>query len=270
MVAKMFPSDSTNIRLKATHGTLVIAIPTLEGLVIAADKRGSTSANDDETKIFQISKFTAISAVGDATYADPSTLVNDKPEVLYSACGIVQKYLAPHSTVSTELIEKATQSLIDEFFSFLGTLHPTSIPAAPPNQPLFKVLVFRVSAGACQIDAVDVVYHNNGKEIGAGHEVVDHTARQLRFYAYGRPEVINELTIGSDPRFSDLREHPDIKNILSSEKELLTKEEAIRCAQLLIRESANRIPLLTGSPSTISPTSDVAFIDEKTGFGFVS
>lgn len=260
------------------HGTLIIAIPTRDGLVIVADKRTSDPIRgdlDNAEKIVNIGKFTAISTTGISNFLDRRTF-----QELFSAEQVITEYAQnnPFPPSSDAEWRHIADALAAKFRSFLSWLPIWDWPSDgdPPDNALFQIAFFHYDTerGSYRVDTLRFGYRKvlpePWMEIRGYHEPPEAllTARPMVF---GNLAVYNELKAGRDARFADVRMLPSVRRLLSPgiEAKTISKTEAIEFAKTVIQVTSQRLYLVDKSTYHVSEVVDVAIIDPRQGFSWL-
>jgi hypothetical protein len=99
-----------------SHGTLVLLLPTRDGIVTCADKRRwnkATGTSDDAQKIFQLAPQIAFAISGQHEIVLPSA--DKRLSVLYSLSGSVQSFYSSQPSASHPNWIKLKATLKEEF-----------------------------------------------------------------------------------------------------------------------------------------------------------
>jgi hypothetical protein len=263
--------------------TLVLATPTRDGLVLAADKRSADpvrGVRDTLTKVVAVGPHTALALTGRATFESYRACPPGPPvfTTLYDAEAEIRDF---YRTVEPSF-PGTTQGLADRlrsgFEQYLQTQPFDDWPdgGEPPGYALY-LAVFAHWCGRArrgQLVMAKFLYEKSPGRPLRGVRWVEVGAERLsyaRAVPFGNLAVVGEIRHGADPRFDDLRGHPAVRRFLldPTPADAVSAREAADFSKFLVRQCSDRTPLLGDSAYLIGPTCDVAVIDECRGFSWV-
>jgi len=254
-------------------GTLVLVMPTVSGLVVAADRRTFDPIRGDTDSTIKIvtANQTAVFTTGVASWADAHSFrtVFDATDVAanYIREGKIRGALIPN-------LQDLTQRVRDGY-----SKHLLSIPRKfwPQDGELFQL-------GIVQYDETDgslrlfLCLYEYKQEYQGESPFFEWTVKGFRYngdlkfgmpLAFGNTSVFTELMRGKDARFDVCRRDPKIAPYMNLRKQLslaeVSNDQAVACCRQLIKISSDKLSLVDHSDHHISPTCDVAFVG-STGF----
>jgi len=243
-------------------GTLIVAVPTRDGLMIAADRRTYDSARGDldtTLKIRPIGPFTAITTTGNATWMDSSTL-----QVAYNAKDIAEAFFREHEPQGNlaQLWDPLARTLLRKFKEYLED-HP--VRTSDLQNPLFQMEIFHYEPASkvTTIHNLRILYN---AEPGQPQWDVQPLSANSGPIAFGNTLAYRELSNGNDARFDHWRHDAALRKLMGKPlpANRISKEDALRFCQQIIRASAQMLPLIDRSDDHVGATMDVALI-AKTG-----
>lgn len=245
-------------------GTLIVAVPTREGIVIAADRRTFDSVRGDldtTLKIRPIGQFLAITSTGNATWMDASTL-----KIAYNAKDIAEEFFHEQLPVDglPEDWEPLARRLLGRFKKYLAD-YP--ILSSDLQDPLFQMEIFHYDPRTKQATVHNLRILYNAPP-GSPQWDVKPLSADSGPIAFGNTLAYRELSDGHDPRFDHWRHDAAIVKLLDKPlpANRISKEDALRFCQQIIRASAEMLPLIDHSDDHVGTAMDVALISKK---GFV-
>lgn len=246
----------------AVRGTIVVAVPVNNGLVVCADKRlfnaQSAAYSDDNTKIRRADKNALFVATNTIGFYDP----NDQT-MAFSAFDVTERFVATHKLSEGKQfwdgLKREINAALREYFAKRTFAEwPDSDRAS--NNLLFNLIFYVTDNGRAFSYTVRVFYEKaktprifisdpvkeeirTTKLAGKGKEVMQFIART--------PAVSNDPMI---IRFGDAR--LDAKTTAAT--------DATAFARKLVRVTSSGVP-----ESHVSPGSDCALLDYQTGFRWI-
>lgn len=247
-------------------GSLVVIVPSEEGLVICADKRGysgNKGVEDNQTKLFKIDTETAFSVTGNiAIYNKSGT------KFLFNSIDIVKRYTSSRRFEDTNSYWKGlAQALEKDFANYLkNTKFEERLKDFPEkNYELFQVVFFNINKSKeFKIPLITYTY-KKGNPIDRSSITnvnMDYVSFDKPFVVTGSTETVKELLSGNKEEFNSLREYNLLKPFLTNtiKKGQAKIRNAADFAKKIIEISSKNTPLY------ISPDCDCAILDYKTGY----
>jgi hypothetical protein len=251
--------------------TLVVATPTRDGIVLAADKRSCDPVRglrDTLTKVAAVGTHTAVALTGRPTfesYRDPVFTT------LYDAEAEIRQFYQSVEPAFPETTTGLTDHLCSGFGHYLTKQPFDDWPESgePPDHTLY-LAVFAHWGGRCQLVMARFLYEKSRHGRLRGVRWVEVAAEKLtyaRAVPFGNVAVVREIRHGADPRFDDLRGHAGVRRFLldPTPADAVSAEEAADFSKFLVGECSRRTPLLDSSPYLIGPTCDVVVVDGSRG-----
>jgi hypothetical protein len=263
--------------LVSERRTIVIAIPCKEGLVICADQKLSMLVGDsilhDAVKIQRLGTHAAFGVVGNSIFYDPF----NPSKVLYSAENVVKEFFVGKKYIS-DYWPQFAKILSKSFISYLENLPTTYIVLSGPSPGniIFHIAFWYLKSdgrlGACTFSLEFI------REIGLVQafklEESDQTFEIGRAFAWGNIRLFDEIKNGSDGRFEELRNDPELSRLLVEDPAAseVTLEEALSTANKFIRISRSMTAMLEPikEAPNVEEKTDCAIISPHTGFKWLS
>lgn len=260
-----------------SHGTLIVAIPCDEGLVVCADKKmrivGGRNQVLEVVKVTQLGSHAAFGLVGNPVFYNPQRPYNE----LFNAGTVVKRF---YSSMDTRIIQQTWDDLVptiqERFSRFLSGLTFEQAPPSgpPPDNYLFHLPFWYVNQdGQLGATTISLAYV---KERGMSQLFkMDEQPRAFetgRAFSWGSIEVFNELKQGNDARFEELRNEPGIRRLLNEDPPAaeVEVEEAFRVAKRLIEITSENMDLLTPGKQDVGTRTDGALISRTEGFKWLN
>lgn len=258
--------------LKAFGGTLIVAVPFQQGLVICADRLGTSGEGEteDTQKLYQIGPSAAFAATGITTFRDPRN-----PNIQYDACIIIDNFFSEQVFDSnnkryTELAIRLTTEFSNFYWRFTNISLPTITVGGIEYPFFFRLIFFYLDQNQIlDVETTDFIQHPENKQLALGRiPATEDELKGLTPMVYGDAAVFNEIMNGSDPRFDIVRNDPVIKRFVTGNApaEQVTEEEALEFAKKLIVISSQMTPLITGRQTTIGEVIDSGILRYGSGF----
>lgn len=257
----------------SSHGTLILAIPCREGLVVCADRRmriiGGRNQVLEVVKINQLGSHAAFGLVGNPVFYSPVRPYNE----LFNAGTVVKRF---YSSRDTRRIQETWDQLVptiqERFSRFLSGLTFEQAPPSgpPPENYLFHLPFWYVNQdGLLGATTISLAYV---KERGMSQlfktDEQPETFELGRAFSWGSIEVFNELKQGNDVRFEDFRNEAGIRRLLREDPPAgeVEVEEAVEVAKRLIEITSENMHLLTPGKQDVGITTNCALISTEEGF----
>ena len=262
-----------------SSGTLVIIVPTRDGFVIAADRRTNDVVRGDldtTLKIKRVGQFTALTITGNSTFLDRATM-----KVRYDAEEIAVNVLGADDLTGTlsKYWTPLAMSLTDKFKQYLSNYPLSQWPPAMdtfPDNALFQMEVVHYDRRAKQmtVNNLVVLYRPALGTPWVEPSVGEYPPEKLRDsepMAFGNVKAYLELSDGHDRRFDKWRKQRSIRKLLGKHVPAnhVSKRDALKFCQQMIRASAEILPLIDTSPNHVGTTMDVALLSSGAGFGWL-
>jgi hypothetical protein len=267
----LFIASSTRPRASVLTrgGTLILAIPVREGLVLCGDRLISDNAGvrvAEETKIRPIGTkgaFVLTGTVGLDLSTTPRT-------VLFDANELTEKYLKGRD------IDKVDW---DDYCRVLGDAFKNALERVPFDQwppsrrgteSVFQVLVFYVDAQHdLQGRYVRLEYlKQQPPQIDLSFQVMvkEQFDRALPI-PIGNQKVYKELKAGHSPDFDDLRRSAIVQRFIKGTEPSAqaTSDDAIKFSRIIIEATSTEAKLLPGRAEPVGPDCDCFVLDRHAG-----
>jgi hypothetical protein len=269
------PTISAQSRPFPTPGTLVVIVPTRDGIVIGADRRTNDEVRGDldtTLKIRKLGQFTSATATGNPTWDDRATL-----RTMYDVRDIAETFFRDRdlSGSLSELWRPLAVSLVEEFKLYLANYPFSQWPVAhdTPDNALFQLEVVHYNQQDKQFSLNNIVVLYRPQLGSPWMEVTNSEASpdQLRDsepMTFGNRAAYLELKDGHDKRFDRWRKNKNIKKLLSQHipASRVSKQDALEFCRELIHASAEILPLIDVSPNHVGFQIDVAMVSTR---GFI-
>ena len=191
-----------------SHGTLVLLLPTRDGIVSCADKRRwneTTGPSDDAQKIFQLAPQIAFAISGHHEIVVPSA--DKRLSVLYSLSSSVQSFYSSHPSASHPDWKQLKATLKEEFeAAYLKHNVKTALSPAATDDVVWEIEFLYLKNGHPAIEGVR--YHIDG--------AVEADDMPRRPYITGETEVVRRILKPReyrDARFADLWNNATIARV---------------------------------------------------------
>lgn len=264
VLGQTIQSSSSPVR-----GSLVVAIPYKDGLLIAADKRAANNQGrfDDFVKIAEADRFTAVASTG--TTESGVHIGGEKAWLLnFSATDSICQAIKSHKKQGNDIepsLASIAESLRKSFINFASTSEGKLLPN---GSPLFasRIFHFNKTNKKFQIATLNLKYDRDRPEqceiTGLCEEV------QVSFcYPQGRAELLYELWKGTDSQFDKLRSNKYVLKFLRNPVPFnqVSQSEARRAALYFISITSKRNQMLVPGDESVSETADIYVISRSRG-----
>jgi hypothetical protein len=268
-------SNGIQLRHSFLHGTLVVAVPYREGLVICADRRTHSKEKgdtDSTKKIIQLddkSLFASTGTVGIVETATQNFIVTSQQEFFFVKEFVLEYF--KDRKVETANWDKFKTYLELKVATYFARFKPLNLQDTtdPQGEVLFQVVFFNaVEKKKIQGALVKFNYRKQADKF-TGEAMVE-TYEEGRFdqafpLAYGNAEVILAALQG-DNRFSDVMLNPIAKRFFANPLSLtVSQSEAQELATFLMSVSEKRVRQINPK-ANIGTTTDWALLLYKDGF----
>lgn len=264
-------------QLVSERRTIIVSVPCKEGLVICADQKLSMTVGDstihDAVKIHRLSPHVAFGVVGNSIFCDPF----NPSKVLYSVENVVKAFFTGRKYIPEDWSDFA-KTVTDSFAEFAGNVPQTHIVLGgpPPDHFIFDIGFWYLTPdGELGTYTFSLQFI---REIGRVHpfrmEAPAETFETARASAWGNGAILDEIRNGSDSRFDELRNDPELRRFVAEEPlaSEVTTEEAVSAANKIIKVSRSMTPALEPikEAAELEEKTDCAIIHRKTGFKWLS
>lgn len=229
--------------ISASGGTLIVAIPCRDGLVISADKTETNEAQctsrNDAVKIHKLSPCIAFGIAGYPLFYRTNPLTR-QVETIYDLRKDVEEF---YSSRDTKLISQTWDELgsylQNRFYDFLSTFYFEKPLPIPPSYGdwLYQLPFWYLTAnGELGSTTVKMRYKERAVQYFIC-ETPQEKFQRAEAFAYGHKAVLHELKIGSDSRFDEYRNDQKIMRFLKNSppaKDTKTSEALDACERLII------------------------------------
>ena len=196
-------------------GSLVVAIPSRDGLIICADKRRiiGDQVEDNFSKLLLIRPGLAFAVTGYPTFLF-------KGQVEFDAFDISKRVLT-QSTSSADVqrhVSELAERLRSDFETEARTYDPADpLNDAPPSYVLFQVAIFSLrSDQKPNLSLIQLEYHKPSTVTTNVVQQGPETFEKLGITALGDASLLRELREGHDPTFDHLRNDPSFARFINS------------------------------------------------------
>lgn len=247
-------------------GSLLVIVPSKEGLVVCADKRGysgNKGVEDNQKKLFKINSENAFSITGNVAVYNKSGTGH-----LFNSVDITKQYTSSTNFDATETcLNGLGEELKKGFNAYLNSMKFEDRPDDDPQKDyeFLQVIFFNISKlKESQIPVIRFKYQKGNlvNRTSVTDFKVTPMNLAMAFTATGRTEIIAELLSGNKKDFDALRADTLLKPFLTNsiKKEQVKITDAVNFAKKIMEVSSKNIPLY------ISPDCDCAILDYKTGY----
>jgi hypothetical protein len=250
-------------------GTLILAIPVREGLVLCGDRwiTDQTGAHvGEETKIKPVGERAAVVMSGRVGL----DLKTNPPTVLFDAHQLTEQFLKDKD-VETADWEQYQATLRDALQGALEQLPFERWPESRwGNQSFLQVLIFYIDR-ARQLQGVYVRLQYQRQQPPMIDVSMTRMIREQFAHALpipiGNQRVYREIESGHAPAFDDLRRSSFIQRFIRGTLPVdsATSSEAISFARIVIRATSTRARLLPGPYEPVGPDCDCFVLSKDEG-----
>jgi len=244
-------------------GTLVVTVPTRDGLVICADKRRWNKVQggiDDDTKVFRIGKKALFAIAGHR-----SILSAIDYTVLFDVADTPKSFFHQHPPERIEeLWDDLQDAMIGAYRSHLERgLPPFSTEYLPPDGTLYLVMFYYVIGDDIRVKKIRATY-SEVPQPAISTQVEDHTKRAMHSAEVeGQSEVVAELREGTNPGFDRARDDPLFNRLKRGvDPGELSKSDGVAAARKIIDTTSRLRHLLAApGPTMVSPSCDCGLLN---------
>lgn len=261
-------------------GTLVIAIPTKDGLLLCGDNAISdgkgTLVKDDFVKVYQIEDKGVYSATGNFILQhNRNTFLHDETRIDFDLFAYLEKFFSYDFDFSQAASwNDLRESIVKSLYKMKPNILRAHFPPTPTNRHhVFRIAFFYLD-NQQNIKGKIFNYTFNTKAMQFYSDVTSLSPEQFHSslpIMMGVPEVADEIKSGTDKRFDDLRANKELRAFIAGTVPVskLTAKKALKFSKYLIKLTSEKIALLQPN-SRVSPTSDCALLSPKTGVTWLS
>ncbi len=254
--------------LTPSRGTLVLILPTMEGLVACADRREWNrieGPRDTADKIFELNHDTAFVVSGSTVL---SVSEGGDLKRVYTLAGSVKEFYAHRSFRDREAEWMELAAFLKKQFENAYARYHAAIEVTPgASDDVIWEVDFMFPSNRAPI-VKQVLYRLDGTVTQAylpiRPYIAGETAVSLRIL---RPQQFPGFP---DPRFSDLYALDQIARVWNFSAPTypgnVTVEDALVFSHTFIRASSERMALLQDGPNLVGPTCDCMLMKKRTGF----
>ncbi len=256
----------------SVKGTLIIATPAKDCLMIAADKRTYNQVDGDLdtiTKIVKLGRYTAFTAVG-----RPTILALPNKNILFSARNIVEAYGLHDKDIAGTVLLPLRDKLIDEFKKCLRNLPYKMWPDSgdPPDKTLFEIEFYQYNQHRHEYLLLFLRFHYIKQPdtlVDADiYEVSQRAFARSCIIPFGNLDVFEEIVQGNNAKLNLLRSSKVVQEFIldTLHQPLVDVDKAVNFSKYFITECSSLSQQINQSPNHIGTTMDIATIDPKNGF----
>lgn len=260
-----------------TCGTLILAIPCQEGIVIAADRLAADVGTANivyERKILGIKPRSFKHAPAIFGVTGMASLNNKTHNLHFNAQRAVSNFYAGKDPAKTaELLQKLAAKISNDFYSSAkGVTDKTFTDQGfLIGDNLFNVIVLYTDRSAIRGirgAALEFSILQN-TQLGAKMiNVHDGELEKKHVHAFGIKNIVDGI-LGNDSRFEIERQNPIVSSVLNHTPTEVPMEKAIEIARFLIKISSEKISEVYQGPGGISPDADIAIILPSKGVKWI-
>lgn len=279
LLSLVFNQGATKMVLPV-RGTLIVTVLTKEGLVICGDKRSYDELRGDIDNIDKITSLApniVATSTGTVRFYEIHTdyVKNTKTlKLVYDADDIVKEYFLKNKFENKRAFWDGLEDKLGEGFQkFLSQTSPAFWPksAEPPNYTLYQLIFFYLEdKGEIKSFCVQFMYKKEKPSLlqVKDKEIDQEAIQKLSPTAFGNTAIYDELYIGKDQRFNDVRADKIIKHFIKDKPsaDKIEVKEAVDFSGRLITISSERTHLIENTTYHIGPTYDCALLSYKEGF----
>lgn len=235
------PGTPRTLAASAVCGTLVIAIPCREGLLVAADRRatvhGQTIDGDSKLAVLNGSPVTVIAVTGAGEFIAPpragqstASWLAQAPR-LFDARSVLEKAIEQRGRkLSADMLAGIADDLVSELRSFFNRRQPALL-ARYAGTDLCRAVIFQCRGGSppARVMATFTVTISNSREISAAGDLVRTFAPEEPFEvcSFGETEYVIEHVLNGSGRAA----------LSPKLKRLLALASSVRVADLQVAEA---------------------------------
>lgn len=258
----------------AIRGTIVVAVATKEGLLIAADRRTSDPVYgilDNKTKIIRLLRTAAFSSTGTSRFHFRDKASGEDQGNAFDADEIVANYFYNINFENTDDFWRGlTRTLRNDFEDFLDHMAYDNWPESGDiahHNGLFQLVFFYVDKNS--VISTDIEFgYLKGKpptiRFRKGHYPPE-SFKRVDPYVAGNIDVFFQVRDGTDERFDEMRNDQSVMRLWKGRPDVATVsvEDAEAFCQKLIKVTSE-------CDSFVGQTYDAAILNRKDGFRWLS
>jgi hypothetical protein len=261
-------------KLNAFGGTLIVAVPCQQGLVICADRLATdlkAGKTEDTQKLFQIGPSAAVGTTGTSTLRDPGI-----PDFKFDAHELVTDFFREYEFKFEEsLMTKLAERLTDRLNDFYSRFTNLGLAKHYVGGYLFifrLVFAYIDETQAIKVSTADFLANEATGDLMLGP---DHASERqlegLEPMVFGDRAVFDAIHNQTDTRFDEARNDPILNRFMTGNAPSteVTEEEALEFGKKLITISSQMAPILSGKKTTIGEEIDCAILRFGSGFEWV-
>lgn len=247
-----------------SHGSLVVTIPSHDGLLMCADRREYNEVQgpvDGRRKIFTVGQKIAFAGTGFTRVLDRQTL---KPLFEINAEVLAVLGQAPEAEFEQRW-QPLKQRLTDRLNELID--QKTWTAPDPANDGSIGVIYFLYldSGGQIQSMRFNLTINAQGRAGIAETRITNVLASVPT--VDGQTDVVAQIFRGTDPALADVRADEQIKRVwLNKDPRTTSLNDAIAVAHKLIRITNERHRLIASTPTKVSPDCDCLLMSALTGW----
>lgn len=259
-------------------GTLVIAVPSKEGLVVCADKRvyyiEENITKDEKIKIIQVGGHGLFASVGMLSFT--RTAKFDPNPISIEVDRLVENYFKKKDI---RIFKNEQWNDFCQYLEKIFNADNYQIPSNDPSKPFLQGAFFYLDLkNSINCTVVKLFIHKgrysslSGLGVQATFETEPEHIIKNSIKVLGEAAVIKEVKNETNSRFDDIRRNPLVQKVFNSQAIPLgtfTSQEAKDFASYLIEITSKRSNLIPGFKGHVSPTCDCAILDFKDGFRWI-
>lgn len=255
---------------QVAFGTLVVTVPTRNGLVICADKRKWNKVQggiDDDTKVFQIGRNAAFAIAGHR-----SILSEKDYAVLFDVADAPMVFFRQHPAERIEgLWDNLQEAIVGAYRVHLERGGPPfTTEYLPPDRTLFLAMFYYVIGGEIRVKKIRATY-SEVPQPAISTRLEDHSKVAIHLaQVEGQGEVVAELREGTNPNFNAMRSDALFQRLTRGvQPSELSSAEGLQAARRIIEATSRLRHLLSApGPTMVSPSCDCGVLSPQNGFAW--
>jgi hypothetical protein len=255
------------------QGTLVITVPTKEGLLVCADKREFNKvrgATDNDVKVFKLS-----SRAGFALSGVSGILSRSNLSPIFDIKKITTDYFVDKDANKIWMyLDDFRYNLKNEYLKYLSKGGPAIEEGGKPPDYTITVLQFFYLDASNRINVEQIEFRYKKDEPSFINTNRNDKTKLCNIVPRidGQIEVTKQILDENDRRFDDIRAEPEIDLMLFSRinVDTVTIKDAEIFVARLIQVTNQRHHLISSTPSMVSLNYDCALLNPSNGFKWVT
>jgi hypothetical protein len=250
----------------SSHGTIILQVPTREGILFCADKRRYNKIqglSDDETKIFELSSKSGFAIAGARAILSEKDL-----STLYDPTVVIRNYFADKDPNNLDAYwDDLQKTLLHSYNNYRlrgGPEFDTSM--ALPNHAIYTLLFFYVNQhNVVHVAKVEFRYKKETDGF-LQTEKVDYTEEELK-RAHVLATDLTKVISGTNQRFGDNRNSALVRRFRAGEDPRnISVEDGLGFSKLMIRVAHDRHSIMNSSRlQLVGPTCDCVLVNDRNG-----